>query len=320
MVKVKLLLGEQRTLLDLSEKREKALARKIRELEARLKQKDGEISRMILHPPKQLSETEQNWTVAKLKKDRDALRKQLERQYYDAKMQREEFERERNKLHKKVEDAQKGSNLPPQTPLQMKYTFVIPSFPIKYEKDPEAKTEAPPPAFAPPGLPPPPVFHAAPPPRKNLNAAAAAKHLMANEERKSDSDQKDYSDEIAALRKKLAFEKKEHEKFETKSHVLDTKLDTVDKSLHKTEAERDQLLRDLENEKNRRQKLQAALLMAQEAHEMETDAAAKKAAGEKAKELEAQLKGLNDERNELRLKLKIEIEKAAMKRLPPMLS
>ena len=91
---------------------------------------------------------------------------------------------------------------------------------------------------------------------------------MANEERKSDSDKKDYSDEIAALRKKLAFEKKEHEKFETKSHVLDTKLNTVDKSLQKTEAERDQLLRDLENEKNRRQKLQAALLMAQEAHEM----------------------------------------------------
>ena len=51
--------------------------------------------------------------------------------------------------------------------------------------------------------------------------------------------------------------------------------------------------------------------MAQEAHEAETDAAAKKAAGEKAQELEARLRELNDERNGLKLKLKMEIEKAA---------
>ena len=101
-------------MLDLSEKREKALARKIRELQARLKQKDGEISRMILHPPKQLSKTEQNWTVAEVKKDRDELRKQLERQYYDAKMQREEFERERNKLHKKLKMHKKEATSRPK--------------------------------------------------------------------------------------------------------------------------------------------------------------------------------------------------------------
>ena len=112
MAKVKLLLGEQRTLLDLSEKREKALARKIRELEARLKQKDGEISRMILHPPKQLSQEEQNWTVAKLKKDRDELRKQLERQYYEAKVQREEFEKERTNYTKKLKMHNKEATSP----------------------------------------------------------------------------------------------------------------------------------------------------------------------------------------------------------------
>ena len=102
--------------------------------------------------------------------------------------------------------------------------------------------------------------------------------------------------------------------------MLDTKLNTVDKSLQKTEAERTSCFETWKRKESPTVKLQAALLMAQEAHEMETDAAAKKAAGEKAKDLEAQLKGLNDERNELRLQLKIEIEKAANEKAPPMLS
>ena len=56
----KIAVREQRTLLDLSEKREKALARKIRELGSPFKAKDGEISRNTLHPPKQLSQEERN--------------------------------------------------------------------------------------------------------------------------------------------------------------------------------------------------------------------------------------------------------------------
>ena len=53
-----------------------------------------------------------------------------------------------------------------------------------------------------------------------------------------------------------------------------------------TERERDQLLQDLENERKRRAELSAALLMAREAKTLEADAAARKAAAEKEKELQ----------------------------------
>ena len=66
----------------------------------------------------------------------------------------------------------------------------------------------------------------------------------------------------------------------------------------------------LENERKRRAELSAALLMAREAKTLEADAAARKAAAEKEKELQGKMNKLSKQRSELNMQLASQMEKA----------
>ena len=74
-----------------------------------------------------------------------------------------------------------------------------------------------------------------------------------------------------------------------------------------TEKHRDKLLQELEDEKRRRQELQASLLMAKEASKIEVSDASRKMAKEKEEALQAQMDQLTKERSDLNDKLKREI-------------
>ena len=84
-------------------------------------------------------------------------------------------------------------------------------------------------------------------------------------------------------------------------------LNAKDQALTSTEKHRDKLLQELEDEKRRRQELQASLLMAKEASQLEVSEVARKMAKEKEEALQAQMDQLTKERSDLHDKLKREI-------------
>ena len=109
-----------------------------------------------------------------------------------------------------------------------------------------------------------------------------------------------------AKRKQKDLEKKLHDELSFHAKA-EKELSAKDQALTSTEKHRDKLLQDLEDEKRRRQELQASLLMAKESSQLEVSEVARKMAKEKEEALQAQMDQLTKERSDLNDKLKREI-------------